>query len=247
MDYYNFDTPVTQDLTLTAVWNDIVNPNTPTLVNLKKALDMGIAPKTYPVGTKIPHTDLAGKDNSWVIMDYRTMPVAHDDTSVDTYGVILSLEMVEGRARYWSSTTTHANYALKQFQAIDDALPEEERQFFVPISNAIYGAHFIFFPTQQNLTFGNEDVWAYYNSASEFYPRSRLLSVLSSNPTMAPSFNLSYQVAQWTAINYFAYQSNIVAPTTRTISSMSITTSTGTLLHSKYCVFMPKTSDEVQS
>lgn len=237
MDYYNFETPVTSDITLTAVWNDVINPNEPTLTNLKKALDMEIAQTTYPVGTEISHTDLANKDNPWVIKHYGQMPMAVGESIVNTFGAILGLKYAESAARYWSNTASNANYIPNVFTQIFNALPEDEKPFFSEVQSTIYGIHNVFFPTVNNLTFASDEVWQYYGSAEHFLERTSLFGTLSSNPTSGAPSSMIIN-AERTALNYFSYWSGVAQPTTRNFGQISVSTSTGTNLYAQYCVFV---------
>lgn len=237
MDYYNFQTSVTNDITLTAVWNDTINPNEPTLVNLKKALDMGKAQEIYPVGTEIEHNDLNAKNNPWVIKHYGQMPMAVGDSIVNTFGAILGLKYVDSAARYWSNTTSNTNYIPNVFAQIFNALPENEKPFFSEVQSTIYGIHQVFFPTIENLTFGSQNAWQYYNSAEHFFERTSLLGILSSSPTSGYP-NSTFINAERTALNYFSYWSGITQPTTRSFGQINVSTSTGSLLYAQYCVFV---------
>lgn len=236
MDYYNFDTLVTSDFTLTAVWNDVVDPNDPTLANLYKALSLGIAEQQYPVATEIPHTDTANKSNPWVIMHYTTMPVAEDNEIVEKYGVILGLKFVDSTVRSWSRTSTNGFYVPTVFQTIFNTFSDEEKSLFAVVQDDYWGENHLFLPTRQNLTLNDAAVWEYYNNRAEFFLRGQYLSKLS-NAT-APSFGSDRFCARDNNATTFMYCSGLTPPATRTLFGLTLSAAT-TAGYSKYCVFIP--------
>lgn len=243
MDYYNFETPVTNDLTLTAVWNDIVDPKNPTLANLYKAMSLGIAEQHYPVGTEIPHIDTGNKTNPWVVLHYTTIPVPEGGDVVNRQGAILGLKFVDAQSYSWSSTTANSYYIPLECATIFAKLPEEERFFFSTIQHEVLGAVDLFFPTQQNLTSGSSTVWDYYNDKARLFLHAAWLATLSSATDAA--FSSDRICATATNLSHMVYCSGITAPSTVNFATRAV--STTTTCYPKYCVFMKSPLQQAES
>lgn len=242
LEFYDFSTPVTEDMTLTAVWNDTPNPNNPTLENLRLALLTGEPWKYYPVGTEIPHTDMNGISNPWVILHYGEMGVVGEEGQAaefsTKFGAVIGLKYCDSKVRSWTynSAQSLATCIVPLFQnTIEPAIPANERPYFSWTKTSVMGNRLLWFPLPANLTYGSEEVWDYYNEAAQYFNR---IGMLGATPDTSSTFSSSGQFfAALSSLSKITYVSGRTYPTTSSTATVSLTTSS-TSSYPRYCAFV---------
>lgn len=256
IQFYNFDTPVMGDMTLTAVWNDMPDPNNPTLENLRLALATGEPQKYYPVGTEIPHTDIGKQSNPWVVLHYGEMPVVPEEDGpigatenvVNKFGAIIGLKYCETTSisfTYTDNNQLTGTEVIPRFRDyFEKQIPEEETKYFSWVNHAILRVRKIWTPRYTNLTYGNAAAWDYYNVSSQYYTRIKQTGTIPQYPTNEPR-NQDY-TASLEGLNNFRYLSSTSWPTSAGFGTVSDSTFRyGGALNTRirYCAFMT-TPDE---
>lgn len=99
---YDFATPVTSSIELTAKYDMPYDPSNPTLSGLKAALDAGDK-DAFPVGTEIPDV-YDGKNNPWLVAHYGHGSQA--PAGIGKEGVYLVRKYVDPSLATWSETST---------------------------------------------------------------------------------------------------------------------------------------------
>lgn len=99
---FDFSTPITEDTTLNALWTcSDIDPNNPTLQNLKLALGTGNPSAIYPIGTLCPDVYTVSSSSTtnfnWRVMHYGTATSA---TGQEITGAYLMADVAIGASPF---------------------------------------------------------------------------------------------------------------------------------------------------
>lgn len=244
IQFYDFSTPVHDDITLTAVWNDTPDPLNPTLENLRLALLTEDPRKYYPIGTEIPHTDVSGKSNPWVVMHYGTMNVVGNDgqdaDAQPKFGAIVGLKYCDATALNYTYTNNNQLQATEMLPRFRDYWEKKvtaaDLEYFSWVKTDYLGVRKLWMPLVANLTYTNAAVWDYYHEAAQYFNRVQMLGARSNATTEMPLSNQYFAAhASLKSVRYITARSY---PTGLTMTEVVISTSTSPTYFTKYCAFV---------
>lgn len=240
--FYDFSTPVTEDMTLTAVWNDTPNPNEPTFENLRLALLTKEPWKYYPIGTEIPHKDTAGVDNPWVVLHYGLRNAVGEGgeaaETTSTFGAIIGLKYCDStwRGLRYAAAQNANNHIIPMLKnVIEPLIPAAEKEYFRRVDAGILGDQLIWIPTSSNIKYGTEETWEYYNQPAQYYERIRYTSTRSNNPTGFDAKETGFSYMD--ALNKVGFINSRTYPTTAGFTSVNLST-TDTGVYPRLCAFV---------
>lgn len=246
INYYDWSQPVHSDLTLTAVWDENIDPNNPTWEYLRMAAGKEHPEDWYPLGTELTSSSFLGI-TQWEVVHYGECEIINKETQ--------EVETVRGAyvtTKYQATASGLGNGADLMawklwWQNNSKNLPAEIKELAATVNDSEVGGLQMFPLKYENVVpveANDATIWPYYNVELATW-RTRMprnASTLYPGTQYSMIYLFITRGSSWSEWNTASYATNNVEPTTfptlKTINVFSYSNS-GYSPNIKPCVFIP--------